>query len=117
MPKLYADFFRWPYFQQDPDAYKKWMSNYYYFMIQGFDKTFGYMHYSSVKAMTWPKYWYVDVERRWVTLLCADGFAARTVRAVPNVQHMLVILNRRSLHRSSCSQLFAWSTRKGMLSR
>ena len=77
----------WPYYVQDPEAYKEKMSEFYYFMIEGYEKPFGYVHSSFVSAMQlleyWTRYWSLDHEGRFLTLLyLLNAFKSRT-----NVMH------------------------------
>lgn len=44
---------KWPYYAADPEAYKAWMQNYWYFMIEGLQKPLGYVHASFVESVTW----------------------------------------------------------------
>ncbi|KAI0116469.1 NUDIX hydrolase domain-like protein [Nemania sp. FL0031] len=67
----------WPYFSKDPEAYKRHMLNYYYFFVEGFKQPLGYMHYSFVERMPWPKFWDIDREKRTLTLKTATDFAGR----------------------------------------
>ena len=54
------------------------MANYYYFMIEGFQKPFGYAHFDFVKEMTWSRVWSVDHEKRILTLHSPNDFQQRT---------------------------------------
>ncbi|KAI1124631.1 NUDIX hydrolase domain-like protein [Nemania abortiva] len=67
-----------PYYQRDPAAYKKFMKSYYYFMIQGYEAPFGYIHSSIFKEATWPECWLIDHEGRTVTLTGAGTFEERS---------------------------------------
>ncbi|KAI1123002.1 NUDIX hydrolase domain-like protein [Nemania abortiva] len=58
----------WPYFGRDPEAYKRHMQNYHYFLIEGYDEPFGYIHNNFVAQMDWPEYWKIDSERRFLHL-------------------------------------------------
>lgn len=50
------------------------MTNYYYFTIDSYPKPLGYVHYSIVHNITWPRYWTIDQERRRLHLQTpADG--------------------------------------------
>ncbi|KAI9152209.1 U1 snRNP-associated protein [Paramyrothecium foliicola] len=44
----------WPDIQHDPEAYKKHMSNFFYFFINGFKEPLGYAHSDFVENMAWP---------------------------------------------------------------
>ena len=68
----------WPYFQRDPVEYKKTMSQFYYFMIEGFAKPFGYAHSDFVEAMPWPNGWAVKHEQRFLILQSPRDFHQRT---------------------------------------
>jgi isopentenyldiphosphate isomerase len=70
--------FSWPYYQRDPQYYKKVMSDFYYFMIGEYPFPFGYVHFSFVNEMCWPDFWHLDHERRVLTLACKADFAERT---------------------------------------
>lgn len=54
------------------------MANYYYFMIEGFQKPFGYAHFAFVKEMTWSSDWSVDHEKRVLKLHSPSDFQRRT---------------------------------------
>ncbi|KAF8865666.1 thiamine pyrophosphokinase-related protein [Acephala macrosclerotiorum] len=68
----------WPYFQQDPESYRLFMEDYYYFMIDGYKGPFGYAHKILVEAIEWPEYWHLDHEKRVLTLTVQGGFSERT---------------------------------------
>ncbi|KAK3332667.1 hypothetical protein B0T19DRAFT_448592 [Cercophora scortea] len=68
----------WPYYQQNPAAYKAWMQDYYYFMIEGYPKPFGYMHKSILQGLNLSPSWKVNSERRLLTMVQADSFQERT---------------------------------------
>lgn len=69
---------RWPYYQQDPEKYKKKLSEFYYFMIEGYKEPFGYVHSSFIKAIPWPSCWSLDHEKRLLSLLSRTDFQERT---------------------------------------
>lgn len=54
------------------------MQSYYYFMIEGFAKPFGYIHLDCVRQLEWPEFWKVDAENRFVTLTSGNDFNTRT---------------------------------------
>ena len=54
------------------------MSEFYYFMIAGHDKPFGYVHSSFIQAMPWPPCWSLDHEQRFLTLRSPRNFQERT---------------------------------------
>jgi 8-oxo-dGTP pyrophosphatase MutT (NUDIX family) len=66
---------RWPYFQQDPA--KKHMEDFYYFMIEGYSRPFGYMHRNFLQEMAWSSAWKIDTEGRFLTLV-PSGFEEQT---------------------------------------
>ncbi len=76
LPRLTTS--RWPYYQQNPAAYKKWMRDYYYFTIEGYPKPFGYMHKSILQGLSLSPNWKVDHERRLLTMVQASSFQERT---------------------------------------
>ncbi|KAF1994402.1 hypothetical protein P154DRAFT_527115 [Amniculicola lignicola CBS 123094] len=59
---------RWPYYQKDPAAYRAFMSDYYYFMVEGFPEPLGYVHISTVEAFPWPSFWKIDHENRFLNM-------------------------------------------------
>ncbi|KAH8884174.1 thiamine pyrophosphokinase-related protein [Thozetella sp. PMI_491] len=60
----------WPYFQHDPDQYRRHMEDYYYFFASGVKEPLGYVHRNSVEGMVWPPdAWTVDHNTRFMTLL------------------------------------------------
>jgi len=69
---------KWPYFSRDPEAYKRHMEGYYYFLIAGFDAPFGYVLKAVVEQMPWPEFWTIDHERRTLTLSQGSDLDART---------------------------------------
>lgn len=54
------------------------MPHFYYFIIEGFPKPFGYAHSNFVNAMTWPSSWSVDHVQRLLTLNSPQDFRKRT---------------------------------------
>ncbi|KAI0472345.1 NUDIX hydrolase domain-like protein [Xylaria cf. heliscus] len=58
----------WPYFSKDPEAYRRHMQDYHYFLIEGYDDPFGYVHNDFVAHMDWPGCWKIDPERRFLSL-------------------------------------------------
>ena len=76
LPKLTTS--RWPYYQQNPAAYKKWMRDYHYFMIEGYPKPFGYMHKSILQGLSLSPNWKVNHEQRLLTMVQASSFQERT---------------------------------------
>ena len=54
------------------------MSEFYYFMIDGFEGPFGYVHSSFIQAMPWPRWWSLDHAHRLLTLKSAHDFEQRT---------------------------------------
>ena len=69
---------RWPYFQKDPIHYRKVISNFYYFKIQGYDAPFGYLHSSFVASMPWPSEWALNYDEKIVEMTSASSFDERT---------------------------------------
>ncbi|KAJ4316278.1 hypothetical protein N0V84_007923 [Fusarium piperis] len=67
----------WPYYQQDPGAYRAWMQEYYYFMIDGYPKPFGYMHKSILDGLKLSPSWRVDRDQRLLTMV-QGSFPERT---------------------------------------
>ncbi|MCJ1348631.1 hypothetical protein MMC31_006863, partial [Peltigera leucophlebia] len=72
----------WPYFSRDAEAYRKQMKNYYYFMIEGFEKPFGYAYSDFVKETTWSSVWSLDHEKRILKLHSPNDFEQRTQHSV-----------------------------------
>lgn len=68
---------RWPYYQHDPGAYRTWMQEYYYFMIDGYPKPFGYMHKSILDGLKLSSSWRVDTKQRMLTM-AHGSFQERT---------------------------------------
>ncbi|KAL1651319.1 hypothetical protein SLS58_000658 [Diplodia intermedia] len=68
----------WPYFQKGPEAYKRFMQDYYYFMIEGYQAPFGYVHSSVISRVTWPDCWSLNHEERLLILAGGSGFEERT---------------------------------------
>lgn len=56
------------------------MTEYYYFLIKGYEKPFGYIHKSIFDQIDWSEYWHVDTENRFLTLLEADSVEERSRR-------------------------------------
>ena len=54
------------------------MSEFYYFMIEGFAKPFGYEHSPFIQAMPWPRCWSLDHKQRFLTLHFAHDFKERS---------------------------------------
>lgn len=70
--------YRWPYFQQSPSAYKSWMLDYYYFMIEGYSGPFGYIHKSILEAFPLSSDWRLDKDQRFLTMVGAKSFEERS---------------------------------------
>ncbi|KAK4143149.1 uncharacterized protein C8A04DRAFT_29166 [Dichotomopilus funicola] len=51
-----------PYYSDDPHSYASFMKNYYYFTIDSYPKPLGYVHFSVIHSVTWPRYWTIDQE-------------------------------------------------------
>jgi 8-oxo-dGTP pyrophosphatase MutT (NUDIX family) len=56
------------------------MKSYYYFMISGFPKPFGYVHKDTVSKVNWPDFWTVNEEERKLVFHGGDTFEQRTKR-------------------------------------
>lgn len=69
--------FRWPTYQHDLGAYRAWMQEYYYFMIDGYPKPFGYMHKSILDGLKLSPSWRVDRKQRLLTMV-HGSFQERT---------------------------------------
>lgn len=69
---------RWPYFTKGPEEYRNFMKSYFYFMIEGFAKPFGYIHRGFVRQLEWPDFWEVDMDKRFVTLTSGTDFNTRS---------------------------------------
>jgi len=55
------------------------MSNFYYFLIEGYNAPFGYVPSSVVMAVSWPpSCWDLDHKHRFLKLICEGGFEGRT---------------------------------------
>lgn len=70
--------YRWPYFAQDPEAYKKHMLDYYCFFVEGLTTPLGYVHRTFIDQMPWPGFWTVDHQNRYLTLQRGNSFAERS---------------------------------------
>ena len=68
----------WPYFTKDPEAYRRHMQSYHYFLIEGYDRPFGYVHNHFVAEVPWPDYWKIDPEKRFLTLTAGSDFESRS---------------------------------------
>ncbi|OCL13462.1 hypothetical protein AOQ84DRAFT_395062 [Glonium stellatum] len=68
----------WPYYQHDPDEYRVFVGNYYYFIIEGCKAPLGYTHASFIEAMNWPPDWRIDHEKRLLVLSGTSNFNERT---------------------------------------
>jgi hypothetical protein len=58
--------------------YKAWMADYYYFMIQGYPRPFGYMHKSILSGLNLPSAWIINYSERLLTMNHAESFHDRT---------------------------------------
>lgn len=54
------------------------MQIYFYFMVEGFARPFGYIHRDSVRQLEWPDFWEVDMDKRLITLTSGTDFKTRT---------------------------------------
>ncbi|KAH8751115.1 hypothetical protein F5883DRAFT_212066 [Diaporthe sp. PMI_573] len=68
----------WPYYPKNPAVYKAWMQDYYYFMIEGYPKPFGYMHKSILPGLNLSPSWKVNSEQRLLAMVQTDSFQERT---------------------------------------
>ncbi|KAK0624771.1 NUDIX hydrolase domain-like protein [Bombardia bombarda] len=68
----------WPYFTKDPEAYRRHMLDYHYFLIEGYDRPFGYVHSHFISEVSWPEYWKIDAEKRFLTLTTGTDFDTRS---------------------------------------
>jgi hypothetical protein len=66
------------YFAKDLEKYKTFMSDFYYFMIEGYEAPFGYAHHSFVNAVSLPEEWIIDHEKRYLTLTTTGNSAEKT---------------------------------------
>ena len=57
------------------------MSQFYYFMVEGYNAPLGYLHSWFVENMTWPSYWQLDHSKRLLTLTGQADFEER-IRAI-----------------------------------
>ncbi|KAI1145034.1 NUDIX hydrolase domain-like protein [Nemania diffusa] len=62
-----------PYYANDPVAYKEFMKDYFYFTIDGYSKPLGYVHHSIIERVDWPDYWTIDSEARTLHLCVPNG--------------------------------------------
>ena len=62
------------------EKYKAHMSQYYYFLLEGYKKPVGYVHKAFVQKMIWPKYWKTEHDKRLLTLTSATKFDQRSAR-------------------------------------
>ncbi|KAK0644620.1 NUDIX hydrolase domain-like protein [Cercophora newfieldiana] len=69
----------WPYFDDDPEGYKKFMQDYFAFLIDGIGEPIGLVHVSVIEALPWPECWTVDAPKRLITLHCLPNFEVRTL--------------------------------------
>ncbi|KAI3342365.1 hypothetical protein F4824DRAFT_495307 [Ustulina deusta] len=83
-----------PYISRDPGAYRRHMQDYHYFLIEGYDDPFGYIHHGFMAHMDWPECWEVDPERQFrsrtmVGPLSANDLKtrARLMRETPERGH------------------------------
>ncbi|MCJ1388978.1 hypothetical protein MMC18_001830 [Xylographa bjoerkii] len=63
---------------RDVEKHRTHMLTYYYFLIEGYQAPFGYVHELSVQKMPWPQYWKIDHKNRFLTLTSAHDFEQRT---------------------------------------
>ncbi|KAI0481580.1 NUDIX hydrolase domain-like protein [Xylaria cf. heliscus] len=68
----------WPYYEDDPTAYRERMQDFFAFMIDGIAHPVGLIHIIVIEALPWPQCWSVDKDRRRITLHCPGSFEART---------------------------------------
>ncbi len=79
------------------------MQDYHYFLIEGYDDPFGYIHHGFMAHMDWPECWEVDPERQFrsrtmVGPLSANDLKtrARLMRETPERGHKSSISARLS---------------------
>ncbi|KAI1331491.1 NUDIX hydrolase domain-like protein [Xylariaceae sp. FL0255] len=51
-----------------PETYRRQMQDYHYFLIEGYDEPFGYIHNDFVNNLDWHECWKIDPERRFLSL-------------------------------------------------
>lgn len=61
-------FLSWLHYCQDPEKYKTVMKDFHCFMIEGYNKPFGYVYHEFVDLMNWPSCWEIDREKRFLIL-------------------------------------------------
>ena len=72
---------RFPYYQRDPDAYRRHMTDFFYFFVAGIEEPLGYVHREFVQSMAFPsEFWHVDQEKRFLTLSCKSSHASERTR-------------------------------------
>ncbi|KAH6618338.1 NUDIX hydrolase domain-like protein [Chaetomium sp. MPI-SDFR-AT-0129] len=54
------------------------MQNYYYFLIDGYDKPFGYVHKRFISTIPGPEYWELNHDKRFLTLTTGSNLTTRT---------------------------------------
>ena len=83
--------YRWPYYQHDPEMYRKHMSDYFYFFVRGVSEPLGYVHRTAIDAMIWPEdIWEIDRNQRFLTLGGAELEASdRTQKLQTTLQQNL----------------------------
>ena len=77
----------WPYYQDDAKKYRVFMEDYYYFMVDGYEKPFGYVHTSFVNAMSWLESWVLDHEQRLLTLAGNFSLEERSAAMQATLRH------------------------------
>jgi 8-oxo-dGTP pyrophosphatase MutT (NUDIX family) len=77
---------RFPYYQRDPEAYKAFMRDYYYFLVEGHAKPFGYVHKSTIEQVDWNEHWCLDNHNRLLILKAVDDLEERSRRVNVTLQ-------------------------------
>lgn len=77
---------RWPYFQKDPDKYRRHMEHYFYFLIDGYKRPFGYVHASTIPKVSWGEHWVIDEKRRILTFNGGNSISERSHRMKETLQ-------------------------------
>jgi hypothetical protein len=80
------------------------MESYYYFLVDGFPKPFGYIHSSTVPNVAWGEHWTIDQDQRLAIFHGGDTFDERcrrmeaTLRANPKRDELFPVYDADGEH-------------------
>ena len=69
-----------PYYQNDPEAYKRFRGFFWYFFVEGYPNPVGYVKSDFVHMVKWPSFWDRNDRAKTLTLCGGDIFEQHSGR-------------------------------------